>query len=476
MNMNPENSNKNDKNLNKKPKEEEWNGEFDEYQVSFKKSKLSAINPEYINDRWFTQEASADHVSTFDGLISEHSERIKYFENFTKSKNYNGVPDQETISRIIEQAKKMQSLQISRIKKFINKTFVENPSKKQIYVQNFYLEIINESDVLYEKFHEILNKKEYKLFDHIKSHTSGYLNAFTSDCAKYITNNPDFMTDELIIKISQERRKIFEENETILLERKDQLEADFTQRFKEFKEKYSIDINIDQIREILKNTKITCVDPLVGKLENKSGQYETQKHLISINYNNMEKFIEYIYNHEALHAISGTTILKEDAHVKTRIKDEYNEDDQTEYFPLRFGLQFTKPNDIIGGTYGRKERNFKSTLHWLNEAITEGINVEMMGEDHSIYRKQREILQYLINNSEGRLKKSDFFNAYFENYDQLTENKIPYWKDLFSKIQDSYDPTFLQRLDHIIKEKGVEKVSYFLEKNSWKNLNVKNIE
>ena len=56
----------------------------------------------------------------------------------------------------------------------------------------------------------------------------------------------------------------------------------------------------------------------------------------------------------------------------------------------------------------------------------------------------------------GGVSEELFYNAYFENYDLKHPDRVPHWKVMVAKVAEIFGSGFLQRLNKLIKEKGID--------------------
>ena len=349
--------------------------------------------------------------------------------------------------RIIKPVKDQRANEIIKIKDYLfKKIFVTDTSIETLMIKYKYLRVLNLPSNLHEKFNEMINKNpsESTISPNKKLIKQLFKNDFFYNCAEYITKNPEKLDDQLLIEIVYERKKQFDKIDQSLQENKDRFQKDFLSNLEKFKLKYKLNFDINAISKKLLETELGCVDPLVAELEGIGGFYDINTHKIAIGTGYEKEKINHIYNHEALHATSGITVLKETSPSNEEYDGVYN---MNHYSLLRSGLSFQSPSGIKN----------KVSLNWLNEAITEDITEEIDHKEIHSYENERSILSFLIKNSNHQITKTDFYNAYFEDYDSGTEEKIPNWKNLFNKIQNIYGATFLQRLDGLIKKNGIKK-------------------
>ncbi|MBN8549712.1 MAG: hypothetical protein J0M12_10385 [Deltaproteobacteria bacterium] len=141
------------------------------------------------------------------------------------------------------------------------------------------------------------------------------------------------------------------------------------------------------------------------------------------------------FNHELVHAISGRTeqFLVEDGEIFGRSGS-------------RLGLAFSGLPLDAGRSRGER-------FQWLNEAITESVNLELLGlTDSASYRTERAILKKL----EETVPRAAFLQAYFENMEvgSAGPQPLPGWKELSAQLTSAYGTAFLVALDKCVDLQG----------------------
>lgn len=113
----------------------------------------------------------------------------------------------------------------------------------------------------------------------------------------------------------------------------------------------------------------------------------------------------------------------------------------------KLGFSFTKLDSsgrLVGYIYD-----------WLNEAVTEELNIRIF-EDHPSrngYSIERQALRKMI---EDGVPEKLIFDAYFEDYDPDHPDRVPRWKALVAKINEVY-PEGLEKLKKVEEEVAEEK-------------------
>ncbi len=111
-------------------------------------------------------------------------------------------------------------------------------------------------------------------------------------------------------------------------------------------------------------------------------------------------------------------------------------------------------------------------FHWLNEAVTETVTLNLLSRENSAsYVPERELLDLLLKKGGKKLPQQLFIDAYFESYDpeKPVDEHIPAWKKLYAEINEAYRPGFLLQLDKYIKRNDV-KSAIKLMKLDWETI------
>lgn len=133
---------------------------------------------------------------------------------------------------------------------------------------------------------------------------------------------------------------------------------------------------------------------------------------------------ELVASHEGLHAVSGRELLVVD---RTAIGGK------TEIVESRLGLRFQSEQGDI-------------THNWLNEAVTEYINIDLYGHGgyKASYPRERKLFVELCFSGKYEIDRALFIKAYFENHDP--ENGYPAWQEVQDELEKSYGFDILAKL------------------------------
>jgi len=228
-------------------------------------------------------------------------------------------------------------------------------------------------------------------------------------------------------------------------------------RFRERLSRYGVDSELVDRR--ITETRVTFFDyveamSLKGEDYYVGGDFSDRLSLARVR--SFEPFYEQerIYSHELLHATSGRALIHQPGNLTNR----------EEIINQRVGLEFKPAN------------NHPYLFRWLNEAITEDLNKEMMGNSEldSSYREERHLLQLLCTFGSTEVPVSVFREAYFENYDpdDPTGERVPKYKELQRQLMAAYGERILVNLDNVIKEAGGRRAGIragitYMQRRSW---------
>ncbi len=266
-------------------------------------------------------------------------------------------------------------------------------------------------------------------------------------------NDSDSLYNSLSGKSGQRQREKFESivkiAERVWLP---EFKNSFSEKLDILRQNGDLNISPEEVKKRLSDVQIFFFDKgtKAGEKVDAKGansRYSTVHIEIDTNFNGDENEfladLQHTFNHEMLHAISGSLFLTTPRHLGVFNTDKY-----------RRGLVFGPT--IMGDDIER--------FSWLNEAVTETLALEMdenKDTDFLSYKNERLLLSLLINGpvggSEQKIDKKKFYHAYFESYQEKdsAENRLKYWKELIHSINSAFYPGFLLKLDKLIKEKGV---------------------
>lgn len=213
-------------------------------------------------------------------------------------------------------------------------------------------------------------------------------------------------------------------------------------------------INREYRENRLKNSKILIADPLVCIFENNLGHYNKDTHSIFLDPRLARESLPHVLIHEILHALSGQTVLQKRMYKETET-DEELKNSHASYEVQRIGMRIIRDNQF----------------QWLNEGITELLAQEVYplptSYPYQIYPDEINLVRLLRESGKFQIPIESFLNAYFEDYDTTKDDRVPAWKNLIGKLNESYAPGILNKVDSIIRgdsESGIIDATNYLKK------------
>lgn len=208
------------------------------------------------------------------------------------------------------------------------------------------------------------------------------------------------------------------------------------------------EVDLINIEKKLQEVSINVCDPLTLQMNDEAGHYVGNSIFISYRAALRKNHFITVLAHELIHAASGNVVIESTESDDYGIKE-------VQLDSTRVGLRFAKGplRDIASK---------KSLFRWLNEAVTEKINIEITNHEKKLqtYREERALFNLLCHNGKFLIDETLFYRAYFENYNpelRQSGTGVPQWKKLWSEINNAYCPGFLRKFDQYIKYHGIKK-------------------
>lgn len=251
----------------------------------------------------------------------------------------------------------------------------------------------------------------------------------------FIAKHLDDLPPELFRQMLDSNVSSWRKQQDLLQEKLPEFRKIFSDKIKEKIRAGRIPLDPEKIESDVEGVPVFAGDPaLYSPLSDRGGDYNTRSHsaVISIvdfmaeksNEDNVSEYIFRIYSHELLHALSGQTIATSD-------------------------LAAVSASWRLGLSIGHR-------FNWLNEAITEKLNIEIVDSDEGVYMAERQLFDTLLLKS--GIADQDFVDVYFENLDpsKKGDDRIPAYKKLIRQINEKFGAGFLNRLDDYVAVHGVE--------------------
>ena len=239
-----------------------------------------------------------------------------------------------------------------------------------------------------------------------------------------IFTTPDFIEripSNILVSISSAYTDYLQQRRKEFVKRCPELIESTRKKLYEAIDRGEIPITKKKVEMVLDRLHMTLADTMVMRLNDTYGSYDKDTLSIYLDANLDDSELEETFHHEILHALSGMTILS---------SDEWTNES------LRVGLAYRDD----------------SLFRWLNEAVTETLNIKVFGhEDGDFYKESRKLLDLLSKDIDFKL----FVDAYFEEYDPDApkEERLAAWKKLKAAIDAKFgsSPNFLVKLNNFIE-------------------------
>ncbi|MEK7532529.1 MAG: hypothetical protein AAB579_02920 [Patescibacteria group bacterium] len=199
-----------------------------------------------------------------------------------------------------------------------------------------------------------------------------------------------------------------------------------------------------QINERLGILKFSAIDEFSTSLAEMWGDFQANTHTVRLSVNIPPDKRWKVFVHEMFHALSGQH--------EVGFFDEFPEFNM--YGMAKVGTHFGDPFSGVRGmeSDGRRKNKRRPVLHWLNEALTEAVTRDVLGDQyrHGTYVQERALLDVL---KHAGVPSDILYRAYFENYavKPAGEHRSPAMKELFQKTNELFGDGFLVKLDWYIR-------------------------
>jgi hypothetical protein len=306
---------------------------------------------------------------------------------------------------------------------------------------------ITEDDKGYLEDLNITNQKQHKklvyLYDKIQI-------KFKELILKSIENK---QSRDFLLLLITEYNKTIERKADFFIEKIEEYKKEFNENLVSWLGKDSEGYDLDKIKKIINQTQVNFIDPL--GLKNYEGSVDPD-HAITMSlrfgpfYTNEEELedtesevwdfrnnyinkAKYAFFHELLHIISSNR--------KRLTKDTGD------------GIKRTSIQSTGLVFEGNKQR-----FNWLNEALTEIINLDTNNEENiDSYLNEIRLYELLIKKTLDSKAWRDLMLTYFFNVRKDDIKGLDEWKENRKRIDESFGPNgknFLVKLDNWIEENG----------------------
>lgn len=242
---------------------------------------------------------------------------------------------------------------------------------------------------------------------------------------------------DLLMDITRVHTAEFERKKELLKEEIPRHLNDFSQKVFEGIDAGWLPLEKEFVVERLKSLQIEVFDPMktLSQGDHTEGLLRVSAAMVDKN----ELFLKHVVFHEAMHALSGTSVIT------------YKEKDGKQIFAeqkvglrlLAIGPNFEKPMPFKKDSQ-KKTQDIYFT--WLNEAVTERLTLKLLGDNipeefeeiTEDYQIERFKLEQLIR---AGVSEELILRAYFENYgladaEDRSKRGLPAWRQLSVKLTE----------------------------------------
>ena len=253
----------------------------------------------------------------------------------------------------------------------------------------------------------------------------------------------DFLLETLKV-YNQEIGRIRDES----LEKISEMRPDFMTNFENFTQKYNLQINWDEIQQKFGTISYDLFDQYYSDMSpgRKIGDYDKDSHTVRVEMSPFSRVSFDTLQHEHIHAISGRK----------------NDLSLIDFGDNKIHIGHSIPR--LGAAFERSSAH-PGRFEWLNEAITEEINIDIkkdvLKKDkhfsiNDSYPDERQLFKLIIAGGQEPIAARLFYQAYFESE---TENPkdLKHRQELYQEISAAYgSPRFLIEIDDMIKKIGLK--------------------
>lgn len=348
----------------------------------------------------------------------------RYTGNFYTPENPNVIGEQETfgsdtlhkIDRAREECSQRKSTE-NTVRSALNKS------------RKYFIDLVDREDL-----HPEINRFLYN------SATRKAPEEITRDTVRPFINSLSDFDFEQMLRLHQEQ---FRKRKEELFELIPEWKQEFFSQVDTMRRGGDLDVDLGAVETRLHAIDVEFQDPLVNPRKYVTAFYDVYKHQVVM----MDKDIkskeeqQHIFSHELIHGTVAGRDYRDIVKESVRMMHLW-----------RFGLSFSSQyaSELI--VDADKNREFI----WLDEAVVESMNMKLSGSDYQIYLQERDLLNAFIEESEGRLTYTDFFNAFAQQARSRRQGRKfdEHFNNLFNKTSLIFSPNFLFDLNGFIKNQG----------------------
>jgi hypothetical protein len=331
--------------------------------------------------------------------------------------------------------KQIEYLKTENDVSFYLRTILQDPKMRDLFIK----EMNVSPEEYWENSYEREESPDMKREDFMAKDLWKHL-AVEADVSGILKTLPDeFLLETLKVYNKEISRIRLETLETI-----DQMRQDFMPNFKGFVARNNLTVNWPEIENKFATVSYDLFDEYKNKSRNgtpKSGDYDRDSHIARVEISPFSRVEFSTLQHEHIHAISGRK------NVINLISYEQRPENK---------VYMTRSLPRLGLSFDRSRR-----FNWLNEAVTERINMDIKKEvipedkyfsiDDSYYQ-ERQLFELILSSGQEPIPARLFYQAYFES-DTENPADLERRKELYEGISKAYgSPRFLMELDDLVRE------------------------
>jgi len=324
---------------------------------------------------------------------------------------------------------------------FYLRTILQDSKMRDLFVEKMEVSL----DEFWQNSYEREESPDLTRAEYLEKDFWKYL-AVEAENQNILKDLPDDLLLETLKVYNQEINRI----RTETLETIGQMRQDFMPNFKDFAKRHDLAVNWPEIDYKFKTVSYDLFDQYYAKNNDKykTGDYDKNSHIARVEMSPFSRVDFGTLQHEHLHAISGRKNV-----LSLISRGSFDSKVYMAHSIPRLGVSFSASS--------RHPERFK----WLNEAITEDINIDIKKEvlpkdeyyeiDDS-YWNERKLFGLVLANGQQPIPAHLFYQAYFES-DTENPADLKHRQELYQEISKAYDsPKFLVELDDMVDKIGLK--------------------
>ncbi|MFZ4648722.1 MAG: hypothetical protein ACOYMB_03785 [Patescibacteria group bacterium] len=324
---------------------------------------------------------------------------------------------------------------------FYLRTILQDPKMCELFAK----EMAVYPDEFWENSYEREESPNLKLNEYLEKHFWKALAVEGEIRGVLKTLSDDFLLETLKVYNREIGRIRMETLEII-----EQMRKDFMPNLEGFVERHSLVIDWPEIEHKFNTVSYDLFDQYSCNKKNKhiAGDYDKNSHIVRVEISPFSRVEFSTLQHEHIHAVSGRKNV-------INLMSRGSFDDK---------VYMTRSIPRLGASFDHTSSH-PDRFNWLNEAITEHINIDIKKEiipkdqyfdSNDSYYHERKLFELILTSGKEPIPPRLFYQAYFES-DTEKPVDLERRKELYDGISKAYNsPRFLVELDDMIKEIGLK--------------------